>query len=154
MHLSHPTIYGLLMNPIKRRLSFLFGDPKRKTWMPWFTGYESHHLLNHNFVFHCAACNVFLLFGSSTRSMSPVCKRSLLWVTMTVTVPCMPLPTTTLMRCFMFRTTFVPPRVRYGRRPMTSLISCSKMIPTLLTLLARYFLCGGGTIGWRLGRGT
>ena len=139
---------------IQSRQSFWFGNPKRKTRMPWFNKFEWNHLLNHDFVFHCAACNVLLVFGPSVRSMSPVCKMSLLWITVMVTVPSMSLPTTTLMRCFMFRTTFMPLGVCYGKRPMTSLIPCSKITPTLLTLLARYFSCGRVTICWQLGGGT
>jgi hypothetical protein len=57
-------------------------------------------------------------------------------------VPCMSFPTTTLIRCFMFLTTFGPPEVHYSRRPVMSLIPCLKMIMISLTLLARCFSCG------------
>ena len=150
----HPTFCVLLMIPTQRRLSFWFGDRKMKTLVLWFTWFESNILLSHVLLFHCATCNVFLLCGPSARLMLLDCKMSSLWVTVTVTVPCMSLRTTTLMRCFMFPMTFGPPGVHYGRRPIRSLISCSKMTPTLLTLLARCFSCGKETIGWRLGGGT
>jgi hypothetical protein len=71
---------------------------------------------------------------------------SLLWVTVTVTVPCMSLSITTLMRCFMFPMTFGPLGVHIGRRPMMSLIQYSKMTLTSLTLLARCSLCGRAII--------
>ena len=119
-----------------------------KTLILWFTRFESNILLSHISLFHCIVCDVVLLFGPSTRLMSLGCKMSSLWVTVTVTVP------TTLMSSYMLATTFRPPRVHYGRRGMRSLRPCYTMILTLLTLSARCFTCGRGTIGWWLGGGT
>ena len=138
MHMLHLTLCALLMNPTQI-MSPWFEDRKKKTLMLWSIKFESNFLLSHASLFHCGACNIFLLFGPSTRLMSLGCKMSSLWVTVMVPVPCMSLRTTTLMRCFMFPITFGLPGIDYGTRPMNSSILCSKMTPTLLTLLARFF---------------
>lgn len=38
----------------------------KKPLMLWFTGFETNLLLNHDYQFYWAACNVFPLFGPST----------------------------------------------------------------------------------------
>ena len=81
-------------------------------------------------LFHCAACDVFLLFGPSTRLMSFGWKKSVLWVTVTVTVFCTCLPSTTLMRPFMSLTISWLLGVQYGKRRIKSLMPCYKMTLT------------------------
>ena len=78
--------------------SLRYGSHKNMTQTQSFTGFESNLLTNLVSLFHCAVCNVFLLFGPSTMLMSLNWKTSLSWVTVTVTVPCTCLPTTILMR--------------------------------------------------------
>ena len=151
MHLLHPTLWVLLMSSTQRRLDSWFNDGKMKNLILWFIGFESNLLLSHVFQFHCVVCNVFLLFGPSTRLMSIGCKMSLLWVTVTVTALCMIICTITLMRCFMFPTTSRPLRGHYG---MGCLIPCSKMTSTLFTLSARCFLYGREIICKWLGGDT
>ena len=154
MRLWHQILCNLLLRRTQKRLSFWFGDCRRKSPILWFTEFESNLLLSHVFLFHCVVCNVFILFGPSTRLTSLVCKMSSLWITVTVTMPCTSLRATTLMGSCMLATTFRPLGVHYDKRQMRSFTPCSKMTITLLTLPAKCSMCRMGTISWWLGGGT
>ena len=154
IYILHLSPSDLLVSIIQRRLSFWFKDRTKKISMLWYTGSKSNLLLSYISLFHYVACNVVLFFSPSMRLISFRWKMSLLWVTMMVIVPCMYLPTTTLIRSSRSPTTSKLLGVHYGRRLMRSLTPCPKMTPTLLTLLARCSMCGRGTINWRFGGGT
>ena len=106
--------------------------------------FRSNLLLNHISLFYCAILQCLPLVWPISEVDVVRFQINSSWVTVTVTVPYMSLPTTTLMRCFMFSTTFGPPAVHYGRRPVMIVIPCSNMIPTSLTLLARFFFLWEG----------
>ena len=137
-----------------RRQSLRYESLRRLTPTRLFIGFDSGLLVNPVCLFPCAGCDVSLLFGLSMRLMYPDWKMSLLWVTVTVTVLCTCLPTTTLMSSFMCLTISWLLGIYYGKLQMKSSILCSVMIPTLSTLLARCSSFGRGTIVWPRGLGT
>ena len=154
MHLLRSTLCVLLMSPIQRRLSSWFEDLKNKTLMLWFTGFESNFFISRVSLSHCAARDVLHLFVPSMRLVSLGWKLSSSWVTVTVTEPCMSLPTTTSMRYSMSPMTSTILGVHYRKRPMRNSMPCFKMTLTLVTFLAKCSTCRRVTIICRLGGGT
>ncbi len=108
----HKTV--LLTSLTQRWLSSRDEICKKRIRTMSFIGLESNLLISHGSLFLCVACDVFLLFGPSTRLMSLGWEISLSWVTVTVTVLCTCLPTTTLIRSSMFPTISWPLGVHYG----------------------------------------
>ena len=149
----HKTPCVLLRSQTQMILSLRYGKAKKMTPLMSFKGFESNLLTNPDSLFHCAVCNVFLLFGPSTRLMSIGWRMSLSWVTVMATVPCTFLHTTTLMRSSWSLTISWPLGVHIGKMQMKSSMPCFEMTPTLPTLLAKCSLCGRGTIVCQHGGG-
>ncbi len=114
MYRLHKTTFVQFMIPIQRRLNSRYESHRKMTPTLLFIEFESNLLISPDFLFHCAGCDVFLLFGPSMRLMSLVWKMSLSWDTVMVTVLCTYLPTTTLRRSFMSLTISWVPGLPYG----------------------------------------
>ena len=123
--------------------SLRYGNHKKMTQIQSFTGFESNLLTNLVSLFHCVVCNAFLLFSPSTRLISFCWRMSLSRVTVTMTVPCTCLYTTTLMRSSWSPTISWALGVHIGKMRMMNSMPCSEMTPTLPTLLARCSLWEG-----------